>query len=157
MQATDPSTRPPATDAAEVLPDDPYAVTRAAASGDVVAADPIDTLVTRQRWLRLAIVTAPVAWLLAWSINWSVLVMNPASAAFAAPWLVALALYALVTVQASAQVAWLTGLHRSAGVGLACLALVPLVGLVVMAVLHARANRVFERHGFATRWHGPLF
>ena len=68
-----------------------------------------------------------------------------------------LALYALVTANASARVAWLTGLHRSAGTGLACLALVPLAGLVVMAVLHTRANRALERHGFITRWHGPLF
>ena len=40
---------------------------------------------------------------------------------------------------------------------LAGLALVPVVGVVVMAILHARANRMFERHGFTTRWHGPLF
>lgn len=157
MQATDTTTGTPPTHAAEARPDDPYAVTRAAASGEVVAADPIDTLVTRQRWLRLAIATAPVAWLLAWSINWSVLVVQPATAAFAAPWLVALALYALVTARASADVAGLTGLHRSAGIGLAGLALVPVVGVVVMAILHARANRMFERHGFTTRWHGPLF
>lgn len=157
MQATDPSSATSTPGEPAVSPDDPYAVTRAVASGEVVADDPIDVLVARQRWLRLAIATAPVAWLLAWSINWSVLVLSPASAAFAAPWLVALALYALVTANASARVAWLTGLQRWAGIGLACLALVPLVGVVVMAVLHTRANRALERHGFITRWHGPLF
>lgn len=157
MQATDPTNGTPAPGDAEALPDDPYAVTRAVASGEAVAADPIDALVAGQRWLRLAIATAPVAWLLAWSVNWPALILDPSGVAIVAPWLLALGLYALVTVRASAQVARLTGQHRSAALGLACLALVPLVGVVVMALLHRRANRVFERHGYTTRWHGPLF
>ena len=157
MHPSEPAPGAPESDGAQALPDDPYAVTEAVATGRTVAADPIDVLIARQRWLRIAIVAAPVAWLVAWAINWSYLVVNPLSAAYAAPWLLALVGYVLVTAGASARVAWLTGVDRWAGVAMASLALVPLLGVATMAWLHVRANRALRAHGFITRWHGPLF
>lgn len=147
----------PESGGAQAVPDDPYAVTEAVATGRTVAADPVDVLIARQRWLRIAIVAAPAAWLVAWAINWTFLILNPLSAAYAAPWLLALAGYVLVAAGASARVAWLTGADRWAGVAMGSLALVPVVGVATMAWLHVRANRVLRGHGFTTRWHGPLF
>lgn len=157
MHATDPTPDTAAPTPAPAAADDPYAVTEAVTTGRAVAADPVDALIAHQRWLRIAIVAAPVAWVLAWSINWSALLQSPAWSVFIAPWLVPLAAYVLVAVRASARVAWLTGLERWAGIGFASLSLVPLLGVATMAWLHVRANRALERQGFTTRWHGPLF
>lgn len=137
--------------------DDPYAVTDAAASGQVAPADPIDMLIARQRWLRLAMVATPLAWVLAWSVRWEALVASPSGAVFVAPWLVGLLGFAWVAAAGSARVAWLTGVERSRGIALAVVAWVPLLGLGTMAWLHVRANRALRAQGFRTRWHGPLF